>query len=328
MSEVYSPLPFAPSDLVSTVSTVSTPCLSGRKSRGGSRRFFAGTLAGRYDPARSERSNRERRCDERGRPGEESRRRSGDACGGGERRRLGDRARDRSRARPPRLRPGAARPAPGAARGDAGGGRPARVARRAGAGLGGPRRRGGGGGRALACDVRDAAAVGRAAAAVEARWGAAEVVVPAAGAAYIRPFAELPAEQFAATLETHLTGAFLLLQALLPGMRRRGGGWIFAVLSVAARRGFPGWAAYCASKWGLAGLLAALREELAGSGVRLTALYPGATDTPIWQGIPGDWNRAVMMPPAEVARALGCALDADPRTLVEEIHLGPAGGAL
>src|ERR1700674_5832670 len=173
-----------------------------------------------------------------------------------------------------------------------------------------------------------AAAVGRAAAAVEARWGAAEVVVPAAGAAHIRPFAELSAEQFAATLETNLTGAFLLLQALLPAMRRRGRGWIFAVLSVAARRGFPGWAAYCASKWGLAGLLAVLREELAGSGVRLTALYPGATDTPIWQGIPGDWDPGVMVPPAEVARAVGCALDADPRALFEEIHLGPAGGAL
>src|ERR1700674_247068 len=183
-------------------------------------------------------------------------------------------------------------------------------------------------GLAVAGAVRAAAAVGRAAAAVEARWEAAEVVVPAAGAAHIRPFAELSVEEFAATLETNLTGAFLLLQALLPAMRRRGRGWIFAVLSVAARRGFPGWAAYCASKWGLAGLLAVLREELAGSGVRLTALYPGATDTPIWQGIPGDWDPGVMVPPAEVARAVGCALDADPRALFEEIHLGPAGGAL
>lgn len=183
-------------------------------------------------------------------------------------------------------------------------------------------------GLALSCDVRDAAAVERAAAAVEARWGAAEVVVPAAGAAHIRPFSELSAEEFAATLETNLTGTFLLLRALLPAMRHRGRGWIFAVLSVAARRGFPGWAAYCASKWGLAGLLAALREELAGSGVRLTALYPGATDTQIWQGIPGEWDRAVMVPPAELARAVGYALDADPRALVEEIHLGPTGGAL
>jgi NAD(P)-dependent dehydrogenase (short-subunit alcohol dehydrogenase family) len=183
-------------------------------------------------------------------------------------------------------------------------------------------------GLALPCDVRDAAAVATAAAAVEARWGAADLVVPAAGAAHIRPFEELSAEGFATTVETNLTGAFLLLRALLPAMRRRGRGWIFAILSVAARRAFPGWAAYCASKWGLAGLLAALREELAGSGVRLTSIYPGATDTPIWEAVPGEWDRAVMMSPAEVARALGCALDADPRALVEEIHLGPARGAL
>jgi NAD(P)-dependent dehydrogenase (short-subunit alcohol dehydrogenase family) len=184
------------------------------------------------------------------------------------------------------------------------------------------------GGLALACDVRDAAAVADAAAAVEARWGAAEVVVPAAGTAHIRPFAELSPAEFAATVDTNLTGAFLLLHALLPAMRRRGRGWIFAVLSVAARRAFPGWAAYCASKWGLDGLVAALRQELAGSGVRLTAIYPGATDTPIWEGAPGTWDRGAMMPAAEVARVLGCALDADPRALLEEIHLGPAGGAL
>jgi NAD(P)-dependent dehydrogenase (short-subunit alcohol dehydrogenase family) len=191
------------------------------------------------------------------------------------------------------------------------------------AGQGGP-----GGGLALACDVRDTAAVAGAAAAVEARWGAAEVVVPAAGTAHIRPFEELSPAEFAATVDTNLTGAFLLLRALLPAMRRRGRGWIFAVLSVAAGRAFPGWAAYCASKWGLDGLVAALRQELAGSGVRLTAIYPGATDTPIWEGAPGTWDRGAMMPATEVARALGCALDADPRALYEEIHLGPAGGAL
>jgi NAD(P)-dependent dehydrogenase (short-subunit alcohol dehydrogenase family) len=183
-------------------------------------------------------------------------------------------------------------------------------------------------GRAITCDVRDAAAVEQAAAAIEARWGAANVVVPAAGVAHIAPFEELSAAAFAATLDTNLAGAFLVMQAFLPAMRRRGEGWIFAILSVAARRGFPGWAAYCASKAGLAGLLAALRLELQGSGVRLTAIYPGAADTAIWEQVPGTWDRAAMMPAAAVAQALGNALDADRRTLIEEIHLGPAGGAL
>jgi NAD(P)-dependent dehydrogenase (short-subunit alcohol dehydrogenase family) len=183
-------------------------------------------------------------------------------------------------------------------------------------------------GLALACDVRDPRAVEAAAAEVHRRWGAAAVVVPAAGFARLAPVEEMAPSDFAEVVATNLTGSFLVIQALLSPMKERGSGWIFPVLSVAARRAFPGWGAYCASKWGLAGLVAALREELAGTGVRITALYPGATDTPIWNGMPGEWNRAAMVPAAEVARAVGFALDAPASALYEEIHLGPAGGAL
>ena len=181
---------------------------------------------------------------------------------------------------------------------------------------------------ALPCDVRDAAALERCAGEIRARWGAAALVIPAAGVAAIAPVEDTSPEGFAAVLDTNLTGAFLLIRALLPAMKQRGSGWIIPLLSVAARRGFPGWSAYCASKWGLAGLVAALREELQGTGIRITALYPGATDTPIWDRLPGEWNRAAMVPPREVARALGYVLDADPSTLIEEVALGPAGGAL
>lgn len=181
---------------------------------------------------------------------------------------------------------------------------------------------------ALACDVRDPRAVAAAAEEIERRWGAAGIVVPAAGFARLAPVEEASPADFAEVVATNLTGAFHLVHSLLPAMKRQGRGWIFPLLSVAARRGFPGWGAYCASKWGLAGLVAVLREELAGSGVRITALYPGATDTPIWNGLPGEWNRTAMVPSAEVARALRHALDAPDPALYEEIHLGPSGGAL
>jgi NAD(P)-dependent dehydrogenase (short-subunit alcohol dehydrogenase family) len=181
---------------------------------------------------------------------------------------------------------------------------------------------------ALVCDVRDASQIHRAADRIHSRWEAAAVIVPAAGVAHISPLTDLTPEAFAETVDVNLTGTALLIRAFLPFMKERGRGWIFPILSVAARRGFPGWTAYCASKWGLAGLVAALREELAGTGVRITALYPGATDTPIWDTAPGKWDRSKMVPPSEVARAVGFALDADPSTLMEEIHLGPAGGAL
>jgi NAD(P)-dependent dehydrogenase (short-subunit alcohol dehydrogenase family) len=184
------------------------------------------------------------------------------------------------------------------------------------------------GGLAFPCDVRDAAALERCAGEIRSRWGAAGLVVPAAGVAAIAPVEETSPEDFAAVLDTNLTGVFLLIRALLPAMKERGRGWIIPLLSVAARRGFPGWSAYCASKWGLAGLVAALREEFQGTGIRITALYPGATDTPIWDRLPGEWSRASMVPPREVARALGYVLDADPSTLIEEVTLGPAGGAL
>ncbi len=180
----------------------------------------------------------------------------------------------------------------------------------------------------LPCDVRDAVALDRCAEEIHARWGGADVVVPAAGVVSIAPVEETSPDDFKGMVGTNLTGAFLLIRALLPAMKERGQGWLIPILSVAARRGFPGWSAYCASKWGLAGLVAALREELKGTGVRITALYPGATDTPIWDRLPGEWNRAAMVPPREVARALGYVLDTDPSALVEEIHLGPAGGAL
>ena len=189
---------------------------------------------------------------------------------------------------------------------------------------GGPR----GQGLAFPSDVRDAAALERFAAEVRSRWGAADLLVPAAGVAAIAPLEQISPDDFGAVVGTNLTGVFLLIRALLPAMKERGRGWIVPLLSVAARRGFPGWSAYCASKWGLRGMVAALREELQGSGIRITVLYPGATDTPIWDDLPGEWNRASMVPPREVARALGCVLDADPSTLVEEVHLGPAGGAL
>jgi NAD(P)-dependent dehydrogenase (short-subunit alcohol dehydrogenase family) len=181
---------------------------------------------------------------------------------------------------------------------------------------------------ALPCDVTDEAAVTAACALIEERFGAADVVVPAAGIVRLGRISQLPAGQFAETIAVNLTGVYNLIHGVLPSMLRRGRGWLFPILSVAARQAFPEWGAYAASKWGLAGLVAALRAELASTGIRITAVYPGATDTPIWDGLHGSWNRAAMVPAAAVATLIGAALDADPRALVEEIHVGPVGGAL
>lgn len=183
-------------------------------------------------------------------------------------------------------------------------------------------------GMVLPCDVRDADAVARSARTMEDAWGAAEVVVPAAGSVTLAPVEELDPADFATMVETNLTGVFHVVRAFLPAMKRQGRGRLVPVLSVAATTGFPSWSGYCASKWGLAGLVASLRAELAGSGVLISALYPGAVDTPLWDELPGTWDRTKMVPASEVARALLYALEVEEPALVEEVRIGPAGGAL
>lgn len=183
-------------------------------------------------------------------------------------------------------------------------------------------------GEAYPCDVRDWQAIKTTAERIHERWGAAEVVLPAAGIATIAPFVESDPDAFAAVVDTNLGGCYHLFRALLPPMIERGSGHLFPLVSVAGTVGFPGWSAYCASKWGLAGMIAALREELVGTGVRLTAIYPGATASDLWSDLPGEWDRGRMIPVAEVVRAVCYALSSGPETVIDEIHLNPAGGPL
>ncbi len=185
----------------------------------------------------------------------------------------------------------------------------------------------GGKGMVLVVDVREAPAVQAAVERARAAGFVAEVVVPAAGVARVAPFAELEPDAWRESLETNLLGAVFLYRSFLPDLRERGG-HLFALLSAAAKQGFPNWAAYGASKWGLRGAVASLREELRGTAVRVTEIYPGATDSPLWEEVPGEWDRSSMIAPEAVARALVWALDADPSANVDEIHLQPRGGNL
>lgn len=185
----------------------------------------------------------------------------------------------------------------------------------------------GGDGLALPADVRDASALAEAARAALA-LGPPGVVVPAAGAAAVEPFLEADATGFDRIVDVNLLGAARLLRLFLPAMVERRRGAVVPILSVAARQAFPGWSAYAASKWGLLGLVEALRLELAGSGIRVIALTPGATDSPLWNDLPGAWDRSRMIPAIEVARALAWALDASEGVAIEEIRMRPPGGDL
>jgi NAD(P)-dependent dehydrogenase (short-subunit alcohol dehydrogenase family) len=112
------------------------------------------------------------------------------------------------------------------------------------------------------------------------------------------------------------------LRRMMP--RRRG--HIVTIGSHAAHRAFTDCSAYTAAKAGQLGFTRVLAEEARPYDIRVTALLPGATDTPIWDDRPG-FDRAKMMQPEDVAGFL-VSIVARPGIAVEEVILTPPAGAL
>jgi NAD(P)-dependent dehydrogenase (short-subunit alcohol dehydrogenase family) len=152
------------------------------------------------------------------------------------------------------------------------------------------------------------------------------VVVNNAGSAVVKPLEAITLDEWQRSFAVAVTAPFLLAQRLLPLMPS--GASIVNVLSVAARRAFPGWSAYCASKFALEGFTLSLREEVRSRGVRVINVYPAATRTALWDDIAGEWPRERMMPPGEVAEAIAFALARPSGVLVESIEVGDVSGAL
>lgn len=159
--------------------------------------------------------------------------------------------------------------------------------------------------------------------------GVPDVVVSNAGGFLLRPLAETSVADFDAQVAINLRAPFALARAFLPRMRASGrGGCYISVGSVADHLGFPENAAYAASKYGLRGLHETLLAEYRGSGVRLTLVSPGPTDTAVWDPFDPDHRagfppRAKMLRPADVAEAILFVATRPSHVLIDWLRLGP-----
>jgi NAD(P)-dependent dehydrogenase (short-subunit alcohol dehydrogenase family) len=137
-----------------------------------------------------------------------------------------------------------------------------------------------------ACDVRDASAVASTVDAATRRLGGLDTLVVSAGVIQVQSLAEVTEADWDRTLDINLKGAFLVIQAAAPHLAASGRGRIVAISSDAGRRGFPGITAYCASKFGLIGLIESVAVELAPSAVTANVLCPvGAPSTGMGQQV-------------------------------------------
>jgi 2-hydroxycyclohexanecarboxyl-CoA dehydrogenase len=129
-------------------------------------------------------------------------------------------------------------------------------------------------------DVSDPDAVDGMVAEVERAHGPIEVLVANHAYMSMRPFVEHDPEDWWRNVDVNLSGTFFLLRAVLPGMRRNGGG---RIVIIASEFGVVGWAnatAYAASKTGLISLTKTLGRELGPENILVNAIAPGIMDTP------------------------------------------------
>lgn len=129
-------------------------------------------------------------------------------------------------------------------------------------------------------DCSDPAAVHAMVAEIEASVGAVDVLVANHAYMSMGPVVDYDLDDWWKVVDTNLGGTFQLVQAALPGMRRKGAGRIVVISSYWGVVGWPNATAYAASKAGLISLTKTLGRELAPQGIIVNAVAPGVIDTP------------------------------------------------
>jgi short-subunit dehydrogenase len=148
---------------------------------------------------------------------------------------------------------------------------------------------------------------------IDEELGGFDVVVNNAGIPMRRAAQRLTLAEVERAMRVNYLSPVAITLALLPGMLERGSGTVVNVSSMGGRVGVATEAAYSASKFALAGWSEALAVELAGTGVRVRLVLPGAIDTEIWDQPDNDppLYDGPLTPVEEMAAGLVAAIDSD-----------------
>ena len=112
-------------------------------------------------------------------------------------------------------------------------------------------------------------------------------------------------------------------------MLEQGRGDIVAIASAGGTKGYPDWSGYCATKWAVVGFMECLAQEVATKGIRVSTICPGGVDTPFWDNLNQDINRAgsegraSLMQPADIAETVMLQLRLPRNVLVKRTLLFP-----
>lgn len=175
----------------------------------------------------------------------------------------------------------------------------------------------------LCADVRQYGDVQRAISATVARFGGLDIVVNNAGIGIFANVSDMAPAQWSEVIDTNLTGVFNVCHVAIPHLRRRSGGFIINISSLAGKNAFPTAAAYCASKSGLNAFSEALMQEVRYDDIRVSCVLPGSVATGFADGDQqrgSDWKIA----PDDVADVVMGLLHQHPRSLPSRVELRPS----
>jgi 3-oxoacyl-[acyl-carrier protein] reductase len=174
----------------------------------------------------------------------------------------------------------------------------------------------------LQADVRHYDEVERAIAATVTRFGGLDILINNAGVGIFENVAEMTPAEWSEVIDTNLTGVFNGCRAAIPHLKRRGGGFIINISSLAGKSAFPTGAAYCATKSGLNAFSEALMQELRYDNIRVSYVMPGSVATGFMGGEEskgGDWKVSA----GEVAEVVLNLLRHPARSLPSRVELRP-----
>jgi short-subunit dehydrogenase len=137
---------------------------------------------------------------------------------------------------------------------------------------------------ALPADVQDVDSISAAADKLRASLGPIDVLIANAGIGPTRDAADFSAEEVSDVLNVNVIGASNSVATVIPEMVARGSGQLVAISSLAAYRGLPRSAAYCASKAAVSAFFESLRLDLEPRGIDVTIIHPGFIKTPLTKG--------------------------------------------
>ncbi len=178
--------------------------------------------------------------------------------------------------------------------------------------------------RGMVCDVRNYEQVRGLLRETEQSFGGLDILINNAGVGLFRNVQELTPEEWRTMIETNLSGVFYCCREAIPLLKRRGGGYIINIGSLAGKNAFPGGAAYNATKFGLIGFSEALMQEVRYDHIRVSCVMPGSVDTKFGDSAGKKSSSSWKLQPDDVAGAVMNLLEMDPRALASRLELRPS----